>query len=190
MPFARYTADPENPVARIFWGRVKLEHVTSLLRFEKGSRYQVLIHQLKYKGKKAVGTFLGKLVGAEIMDSVFSSADFLVPVPLHPKKELERGYNQSQVIAEGLSSVTGIPIASELLHRKTYTESQTQRNRFERWENMEFVFDLSDNAEDFEGCSFVLVDDVLTTGSTLEACSRMLLSIPGSRVYAVTVACA
>lgn len=190
MPYARYTKDPENPVSMIFWGRTRLRGATSLLRFEKGSPYQALIHHLKYREKPEVGSYLGKLLGAEISNTVFASADIIIPVPLHPKKELERGYNQSKFIAEGVSIVTGIPLVNDLLYRQTNTASQTRRNRFERWENMDGVFALKQAVEKYESKSFLLVDDVVTTGSTLEACARELLTIPGSMVFVATVACA
>lgn len=190
LPATGYAEDPENPVAEIFWGRVQLEGATSLFRFEKGSKYQVLLHLLKYKGSKKIGLFLGKLLGADILHTPFCEAGYIVPVPLHKKKEKQRGYNQSEVIASGISAITGIPVNTTILFRKEYTESQTRKNRFERWENMENVFSLTESNKLPENSTLLLVDDVVTTGSTLEACAEVLLKIPGVRLYVATVACA
>lgn len=190
MPRTNYTSNQENPVAQIFWGRVRVECATSLFRFEKGSAYQSLLHLLKYKGRKSMGLFLGRMLGAELAGTPFSTADVLVPVPLHRKKQKTRGYNQSEIIAEGVSIVTGIPVNTRLLRRKTDTDSQTRKNRFERWKNMDAVFDAGDEAASFAGRTFLLIDDVVTTGSTLESCASILAAIPGSSVYVATVACA
>jgi len=188
MPKTNFTKDKDNPVSQIFWGRVQIEGATSLFRFEKGSKYQSLMHLLKYKGRQAIGIFLGKLLGLEIKESPFCNVDYIIPVPLHIQKEKQRGYNQSEIIARGISLITGIPINTRVIYRKKYTESQTRKNRYERWENMENVFCLCDHSESFTNSTFLLVDDVITTGSTLEACSTILLSIPGSRLFIATIA--
>jgi ComF family protein len=190
MPRTGYTREPDNPVAQLFWGRVWLEGATSLFRFEKGSKYQSLLHGLKYKGQKQIGIFLGRMLGAEIRGSPYGNADLIVPVPLHWKKERKRGYNQSEIIASGVSGVTGIPLQSGVLVRNRQTDTQTLKSRFERWENMEKVFGLQKDAASLDGKVLLLIDDVVTTGSTLEACAEELLTIPGVRVYVATVACA
>lgn len=190
LPATGYINDPENPVAQLFWGRVELEGATSLFRFEKGSKYQTLLHRLKYKGEKNIGVYLGQMLGAEIPGTDFGAVDFIVPVPLHRKKEKSRGYNQSEVIAQGISIVTGISILNTLIFRQVNTSSQTRKGRFERWQNMENVFTLAESSTLFEGCNFLLVDDVVTTGSTLEACATTLKKISGAKVYIATIACA
>ncbi len=190
MPRTNYSSDPENPVAQLFWGRVKLEGATSLFRFEKGSKYQPLLHLLKYKGEQKIGTYLGKLLGAELNRASFGKADFIIPVPLHRKKEKKRGFNQSEVIATGVSAVTGIPIHKSLIYRRSNTDSQTRKNRFERWENMANVFSTDNSAENYSNMTFLLIDDVVTTGSTLEACAEALLTIPGAQIFVATIACA
>jgi ComF family protein len=190
MPRTGYTGDPDNPVAQLFWGRVRLEGATSLFRFEKGSKYQPLLHQLKYKGQKRIGLFLGKMLGAEIRDHPFGSVDLIIPVPLHNKRQKSRGYNQSEIISAGVSQVTGIPVNNRVLIRTKETESQTQKSRFERWENMDHVFAIQEHATSLEGLSFLLIDDVVTTGSTLEACAGVLSAVQGVKIYVATVACA
>lgn len=190
MPRTEYTMESDNPVAQLFWGRIWLEGATSLFRFEKGSKYQALLHGLKYKGQKQIGIFLGRMLGAEIRGYPFGSAELIVPVPLHWKKQRKRGYNQSEIIASGVSGVTGIPLQSGILIKNRETDSQTLKSRFERWENMEKVFVLQGDAASLAGKVLLLVDDVVTTGSTLEACAEVLLKIPGVKVYVATVACA
>lgn len=190
MPKTSFITEPDNPVAQLFWGRVFLQGATSLFRFEKGSKYQHLLHLLKYKGLKKVGIFLGNLLGAEIQDSSFAKIDYIIPVPLHKKREKQRGYNQSEVIAQGVSMIINKPINTELVFRCKYTQSQTSKKRFERWENMENVFSLSEEAELLSNTTILLIDDVITTGSTLEACAELLLTIPGVKIYIASVACA
>lgn len=190
MPFTRYIDDPDNPVAQLFWGRIEISGAFSLLRFEKGSRYQPLLHLLKYKGHKKMGVFLGRMLGAALKNSTFAKTDLVIPVPLHPKKERKRGYNQSSLIARGVAEITGIPMHEKILFRRENTSSQTRRNRYERWENMENVFGLCRDAEGYSDISFLLIDDVVTTGSTLEACATALKRLPGASVYIATVACA
>lgn len=190
MPKTNYVLEAENPVAQIFWGRTRLCGATSLFRFEKGSKYQHLLHLLKYKGDKKIGVFLGQLLGVELMGTPFSEVDMLVPVPLHEKRQKKRGYNQSEIIAQGLSSITGIPIQTNVVIRKEFTQSQTSKGRFARWENMENVFQLCKNSDLPSNPRILLIDDVITTGATLEACAEVLLTIPGASLYIATIACA
>ena len=190
MPRTGYEPGNDNPVGQIFWGRVKLMGAVSLFRFEKGSAYQSLLHQLKYNGARHIGIYCGKLLGIELKSYIENRVDYIIPVPLHRKKERKRGFNQSELIAKGIFSILNKPVLTDLVYRERNTDSQTRKNRFERWENMDGVFQLSKKAPDYEGCSFLLIDDVVTTGATLEACSNTLLQIPGSKVFVATVACA
>ncbi len=190
MPRAGYIDDAENPVAQLFWGRTKVELAVSFFRFEKGSKYQKLLHLLKYKGDKRMGIFLGQLLGAELLGSEFEQCDYILPVPLHPKKQKKRGFNQSEIIANGVSAVMGIPVETDFLYRDSDTDTQTRKSRFERFQNMENVFKINSLNIDIENCSVLLIDDVITTGSTLEACVETLLKQEGIKVYVATVACA
>jgi ComF family protein len=190
MPATHYIQDIDNPVAQLFWGRIRLEGATSLFRFEKGSKYQNLLHLLKYQGQKNIGNFLGRMLGAEIKESPFGKVDHIVPVPLHLKKEKKRGFNQCEVIAEGVSEVIEVPVNSSLLIRVSDTDTQTRKNRFERWENMEKVFRLQETAQELDSPSILLIDDIVTTGATIESCAEALSSIKGSKIYVATIACA
>jgi len=190
MPRTNYAQDSDNPLAQIFWGRVRLEGVSSLFRFEKGSRYQTLLHLLKYKGARKVGKYLGLLLGSELLNSSFEEVDYIVPVPLHKKKERLRGYNQSYIIAEGVSEQLNKPIINTILIRIKHTDSQTNKARWERYENLENGFQLGSDFEEYSNKTLLLIDDVLTTGSTLEACALALNRIPNVKIFVATVACA
>lgn len=190
MPRAEYISNPDNPVAQLFWGRTKVEAATSFFRFEKGSKYQKLLHLLKYNGDKKMGIFLGKLLGTELKETQFGQCDFIIPVPLHPKKKRKRGFNQSEIIAIGMSSILDIPVLTNILYRSSFTSTQTKKNRFDRFLNVEHVFTLKPQNIEKEKCSVLLIDDVVTTGSTLEACVNTLLQYEGMVVYIATLACA
>jgi len=188
LPKTNFHLDKENPIAKIFWGRVEIVAAASYYSFTKGGKVQHLIHQLKYKGQKEIGVTLGKLYGIELKESVdFQKVDLIIPVPLHKNKLRKRGYNQSESIAEGLSKGMGIPTNFKSLVRAVASESQTRKSRFNRWKNVESVFQVKDE-HPLIGKHILLVDDVITTGSTLEACAQTLIKIPGVSVSVVTLA--
>jgi ComF family protein len=173
---------------QLFWGRVQIEKATSWFFFQKGSNYQHLLHHLKYKGLRGIGVEMGRNFGSELIaNNYFDEVDVIVPVPLHPKKEKKRGYNQSLAIAEGLSQRLEIPIETEHLIRRFYSETQTRKGRFERWENVCELFDLKVEGY-FSGKHVLLVDDVVTTGSTLDACAQKILSCTNAKVSIATLA--
>lgn len=190
IPRTNFHLVPDNPVAQIFYGRVPIEWATSFFYFSKGSKYQTLLHNLKYKGMKELGAEIGKHFGIDLMQSPgFASVDLICPVPLHPDKEKKRGYNQSWWIASGMARQMEKELSDENLKRVTATETQTRKGRFERWQNVEGIFELS-NPEAFDGKHILLVDDVVTTGSTLEACAQAILSSTNARVSMATLATA
>lgn len=190
LPHTGYALNEDNPVARLFYGRVRLKAVTACFFFSKEGKVQHLIHELKYKGNADAGIFLGRELGKSLLEApLFQGIDYLIPVPLHPKKERKRGYNQSLMIAQGISEVTGFPIGEHFLRRTVNSSTQTRKNREQRWENVKDIFELH-HAEQLEGKYVLLVDDVLTTGATLEACALKLSTVPGITISCATAACA
>lgn len=185
-----YELNDDNPLARLFYGKVRLKAVTACYFFSKEGKVQHLIHELKYKGNAEAGVFLGQELGKTLKTApLFQDIDYLIPVPLHPKREKKRGYNQSLMIAKGVSEITGIPIGESFLVRSVNTATQTHKSKEERWNNVKDIFEVR-HAAQLEGKYVLLIDDVLTTGATLEACALKLSGIPGVTVSCATAACA
>ncbi|WP_297089035.1 phosphoribosyltransferase family protein [uncultured Draconibacterium sp.] len=188
LPVTNFHLEPENKVAQLFWGRTTVLNATAFFSYKKGSKYQQLIHFVKYKGLKELGYEAGKKFAYQLIDSpAFATIDMLMPVPLHQRKEKQRGYNQSDWIARGMAEVLQKPVDTKNLYRKEYTATQTRRNRYERWQNVESVFGLRE-PERVNEKHVLLIDDVVTTGSTLEACAVHLLKQPGTKVSIATLA--
>jgi len=189
LPKTNYHKQEDNPLARVFWGRVNLENVSAYYYFSKGSKVQHLMHQFKYKGRHEIGVYLGKLYGSDlIQDEKFQDVDMVIPVPLHPKKIRKRGYNQSEKFASGLAQAMKIELDTQSLIRTYASETQTRKTRFSRWENVKEIFKVTDE-EKIAGKHILLVDDVITTGATIEASASHLLSIEGARVSVASLAC-
>jgi len=175
IPKTNFHTDIENPVNKTFWGRVNIEQATSAFYFTKKSILQNLLHHIKYHGKKELAAELGKYLGNELATvKSYRTCDVIVPVPLHPAKKKKRGYNQSEWIAKGISGKMNIPVNTVALKRHVNSKSQTKKNRVERWENVHAAFSVQTN-EEFPYKHVLLVDDVITTGATLEACAAQLL---------------
>jgi len=190
IPRTNFHLDRDNPVARLFYGRVNIENATSFFYFSKGSNYQTLLHDLKYKGMKELGKEIGKHFAIDLQQSPeFRSVDIICPVPLHPSKEKKRGYNQSWWIASGIAQQMNKELSSNNLRRTTATETQTRKSRFERYLNVDGIFELQDPTA-FSGKHILLVDDVVTTGATLEACAAAILSASNAKVSIATLATA
>jgi ComF family protein len=170
-------------------GRVPLRHNWSFLIFTKKGKVQRIVHALKYRGNQAIGELLGRWYGAILKAQVQPSFDVLLPVPLHPRKLAKRGYNQADCWARGLSQTMGIPVESDWLKREKLTDTQTRKSRLERAENMRNVFYVNDPKQ-LQGKSVALVDDVITTGATLEACTEVLLQAGAKDVSVITLAMA
>ncbi len=188
LPYTNFHQQAENAVAQQFWGRVPVEAASAMLYFTKASRVQNLMHQLKYKNKPEVGVYLGRLAGKRLLENpIFAAADMIIPVPLHQQKQLKRGYNQSLSFAEGLSEKMLLPVENQNLLKITGTESQTKKSRISRYENMKEVFWVK-NPEKLVGKHILLVDDILTTGATLEACCTVLLQIPDVKISIAAIA--
>ncbi len=188
LPYTDFHTYKNNPLARQLWGRVDIEAAMALLYFKKASKVQTIIHHIKYKKQTSVGLTMGRLIGDRLSQSFyFKNIDYIVPVPLHPKKAKKRGYNQSRLLANGIAEVLDLPIREDLLIRTEERNSQTHRNRYDRFENMMEVFCVL-NREEVIGKSILLVDDVLTTGSTIEACSLKLLESGAATINVAALA--
>lgn len=188
LPKTGFHLENENLFTDRFWGRIKIESGASLYHFSKGGHVQQLIHNLKYKGKPNVGVRLGNIYGKTLKKApLYSTIDLIIPVPLHPKKELKRGYNQSDMFAKGLSESMKIEWKRNVLVRTKMTKTQTKKSRLERLENVQDVFKIK-TPKDLENKHILIVDDVLTTGATLEACALKVLEIPNTKVSLVTIA--
>ena len=188
LPFTNFHSQPDNIVAQQFWGKIKLEAAYSLYYFSKGGKIQNLMHQFKYKGMREIGNLLGNIAGEQLIkNKLFNTIDLIIPVPLHKKRLRERGYNQSVCFAEGLSQKLNAAVEDNNLIRVTATETQTHKSRFARFENMQEVFTIR-HPDRLMNKHILLVDDVITTGSTLEACGTQLLKIEGVKLSIATIA--
>lgn len=176
----------DNPVMERFVGRLPIHAATAAFTFSKGGLLQQLIHQLKYKNRPEIGLQLGQLYGLRLKEqAVYNSVDYIIPVPLHPKKEHKRGYNQAAMWGKGLSNSLGVECTERFLKRTTFTTTQTKKSRMERFENVEHAFEVQQQ-DQLKDKHLLVVDDVLTTGATLEACALKLLAVEG---VTVSVAC-
>jgi ComF family protein len=180
----------ENEFTARLWGRLKIEGGAAMYYFTRKSPIQRALHQLKYHNKPEIGIKMGREFGRKLKKSeIFKSAQAIIPVPLHPKKERLRGYNQSAMFAEGLSEMMEIPVLNNILERQAFTETQTRKKRMERFKNVGEVFAVK-KPKAIEGKHLLLVDDVLTTGATLEVCGQALLAVPNTRLSLATIAIA
>jgi len=188
LPKTNYHLDANNPVQELFSGRVNISHAATFLRFSKGGMVQRLIHEFKYKNKKEIGFFLGELYANELMQTDWiKSIDYIIPIPLHPLKLKKRGFNQSEVFANGISNFLDIPVRSDLLSRIKFSETQTKKSKYKRWENVKDIFEAP-NSEALANKHILLVDDVITTGATIEAASQHLLQIENVRLNVAALA--
>jgi ComF family protein len=188
IPRTNFHKEENNPVAQLFWGRCVIQKAAAFSYYNKGSRIQNLIHNLKYRGISDIGYELGRIYGLSLKESGFSEdIDLIIPVPLHPSKKRVRGFNQSESIAKGLSDVSGVPLEINSFIRRLVSATQTKRSRYDRWTNVEGIFQVVSPLA-FAGKHLLLVDDVITTGSTIESCANELLKIEGVKVSVVALA--
>ncbi len=188
LPHSNFAQHANNPIEKIFWGRIPITAAHAEFYFAKESLVQTLIHQLKYKNNKEIGFYLGEVMGRSLLNSNrFQQIDYLVPLPLYPDKERKRGYNQAAIICNGISETTTIPVLNNYVIRQRFTETQTRKHRTERWENVEGSF-IVKNKERLMGKHILLVDDVITTGATLESCGQAVLQVEGTTLSIATLA--
>ena len=172
-----------------FYGKIIIKHIFSFIKFGKKNKIRLIIHNLKYKDKTIIGEFMGRLYGNFIKEIGYDKEiDLIMPVPLHPKRYQKRGYNQSDFFAKGISETISIPWKKEYIQRKTNTKSQTKiPDEWTRWQNIKNAFEIKKNIS-LSKKNVLLVDDVMTSGSTLEACSHKLLECGASSISIATVA--
>ena len=188
LPEAETAKSDDNFVKRRFVGRIPVEHATALLIFSRKSKAQRLLHQIKYMGNTDLAVTMGRQMGLLLAENrLYDDIDLLVPVPLHRRKERQRGYNQSLLLCQGIAQTFPRPIADGNLRRIKHTESQTHKNRVQRLENMKEVFSL-DNPDAFRGKHLLLIDDVITTGATTEACWNALKTAAPLRISIAALA--
>lgn len=190
IPLTNHHLNPENEAFKKFYGRIPVEYTSALLYFHKKGIVQELIHNLKYKGQEEIGTVLGEWYAEDLKNSlIIQSVDEIIPVPLHKRKLRERGYNQVTNFGLALSKNLNIPYNSTLLIRNIYSKTQSKKTLLSRSDGIDTIFEVVFTEKDHNK-HFLLIDDVITTGSTLDACSHALLKIPGVKISIVCMAMA
>ncbi|MDT0643156.1 phosphoribosyltransferase family protein [Zunongwangia sp. F363] len=188
LPLTNFHLQQDNPVKKTFYGRAPVAQATSLLFFRKKGKVQELIHNLKYRGHEEIGGFLGEWMGNLLLESGnYNNINSVIPVPVHRRKLKLRGYNQVTLFGEKIASILNAEFRSDVLVKKSATETQTLKSRLSRWGNMEEIFVL-ENPAGMENKHILLVDDIITTGATLEACINKLHTINGVKVSLATMA--
>jgi ComF family protein len=188
LPKSNFHKQENSELDKVFFGRVPVLGAGSYYVFEKSGRVQQLLHHIKYKGNKALAKQLGSWYANSLnQERDFSKSHVIIPVPLHPKKLKQRGFNQSEEFAKGLSEVWNIPLVTTNLVRTDFTSTQTKKRKFERWENVKDKFDLSE-PEALQNKTVILVDDVITTGATIDACYQALSKAEGIKINVLSLA--
>lgn len=188
VPIADHHLAKDNPTEKIFYGRIPVENATSLLLFEKKGMVQKLIHNLKYRGHEEIGSFLGTWLGSEIRElPAWKDVTMIIPVPLHKQKLRKRGFNQVAKFGQEISKALQVPYRDDVLLKVSATQTQTIKKRLARWGSIDETFVL-ENENSLENAHILLVDDLVTTGATLEACALKLLKIPGVKISIATMA--
>lgn len=190
IPETGYHLHRDNLLEKRFYGRCYIEKAAAWSYYRQGSKIQHLIHKLKYNGVRPLGRYMGGVYGNILRNAGFcDDIDYILAVPLHKSRMRKRGFNQSSLIAEGMSYALDIPFEDKILVRVKRSATQTRKQRYDRWENVEGVFGIR-NPDTIEGKHILLVDDVITTGSTIEACATELLKLPGVKVSVAALATA
>lgn len=177
-------------VSNRFWGKIPVTDTITFMKFSKKGKVQKLLHELKYRNKPEVGKYLGKIYGVDLKAVGFDKkVDLIIGVPLHPTKLIQRGYNQADCIAEGLSEALEVPFETNAVKRLIHTATQTKKSRIERFQNVENIFEVIDD-EKIKNKRIAIVDDVLTTGSTIESLGITLLNAEAKAISVITIAAA
>lgn len=186
LPLSNFHLESANPVERLFYGRVPLHRVASMYLFTKGGKVQKILHEIKYEGNRELALMLGQEYGRQLLTGGFIQEDVLVPVPLHPKKQRQRGFNQSEAFARGIAETASCVLLPDALKRTEFTSTQTRQKKYDRWKNVHDRFALADHG--ISGKNVLLIDDVITTGATIEACCTELIKAKPKRISVVSLA--
>lgn len=188
IPLTGFENEADNPVARRFWGLLPLENAMAMAWFVHGSGFRRVVHRFKYSGQWALARDMGRWFGRVLMSSdAYAGVDVIVPVPLHWRKTLKRGYNQSEYIARGVSREMDIPVETNAVVRRINNRSQTEKKQHERWENVEGIFAVR-RPERLAGKHILLIDDVLTTGATIGSCAEAIFAVvPDCKISIATL---
>jgi ComF family protein len=189
LPLTNFPAGEDNPVFHLFIGKADIVNATAWLHYEKGAKVQQLIHSFKYYNNKNLAYQLGRQMGLSLQPYINQEIDLMIPVPLYKKRQRKRGYNQSEWICRGLASVVPIPVCTNSLQRRMASDTQTNKSLYARWTNVQQLFALSEKHE-LTGKHILLVDDVITSGSTLCMCAETLLTVPDVKVSILALAVA
>ncbi|MBP2831324.1 ComF family protein [Aquimarina sp. U1-2] len=188
LPLGNFHTINAKKIEKVFYGRVKIENAASLFIFEKGSLVQNLIHNLKYKGREEIGEELGKWLGEKLYTNKnYHEIDAVIPVPLHKKRLRERGYNQVEKFGKEIAKKLKTAYIDTVLKKNTYHKKQSKHNKSTRWANTSETFDLQ-NTSLLENKHILVVDDIITTGATIESCIELLSSIPNVKISVATMA--
>jgi len=190
LPRTNYHLWKDNPVEKLLWGRIPLTRATAFFFYSRGSDFKNVLYPLKYKGDQELGEYMGRFIATELYPhGFFDGIDIIVPIPLHKKKFKKRGYNQSERIAKGITSITNIPVDTSSVIREINTETQTRKSTFDRWENVSGIFRLKD-AANITGKHILIIDDVLTTGATTTSLCEVFQGVEGLRISVLALAVA
>ena len=189
LPRTHFHFIKDNPVSKVFWGRIPVEWATSYFYFSKDSRVQKLLHHIKYNNLKELGYDVGRWFGDDLKQNSFlaSDLDYIIPVPLHHKKLKKRGYNQSELLAGGIAESMNKQMNSTNLSRNIFSSTQTRKSRYKRWENVKDIFTIK-HPDELKNTHVLLVDDVITTGSTIEACGQALMQCDQIKISVASIA--
>lgn len=187
LTHTEFEKHPNNPIEKIFIGRVPIQAAHSQFYFSKGEMLQNLIHDFKYKGNLEIGLYLSQIMGTKMLESNrYNAIDYLIPLPLFAEKEFKRGFNQAAVICDGIALAMNVKVLKNVVTRIKFTETQTKKHRTERWDNVAESFTVEDK-KILENKHVLLVDDVITTGATLDACAQKIIAVTGTKISIATL---